>query len=61
MPATGALSSTTTMSDPNFPKGLNIKPLDALKFGSRTSFEDGFDLQAQQDAIQSYGIAGRVW
>ncbi|KAF6757159.1 putative methyltransferase-domain-containing protein [Ephemerocybe angulata] len=51
------------MSDPNFPKDLNIKPLNAAnsKYGTPTAFDDDFDLQAQQDAIHAYGIAGRVW
>ncbi|RXW16324.1 hypothetical protein EST38_g9529 [Candolleomyces aberdarensis] len=46
-------------ANPNFPKDLNIEPLNASKFASVQ--DDNFDAQAQQDAIQEYGIAGRVW
>lgn len=49
--------------DPNFPADLDIKPLNASenKYGTVTAFDQDFDLQAQKDAIQHYGIAGRVW
>jgi len=48
--------TTTIMGDPNFPNGLDIKP---LHVGSE--FDNDFDYDAQQEAIQTYGIAGRVW
>lgn len=43
--------------DPNFPPDLDIHPLE-----SATSDADArFDSAAQQDAIKTYGIAGRIW
>ncbi|KAI0359749.1 hypothetical protein OH77DRAFT_1419059 [Trametes cingulata] len=43
--------------DPNFPPDLDIRPL-----ASATSDLDArFDSSAQQDAIKTYGIAGRIW
>ncbi|KAF7424453.1 hypothetical protein PC9H_009760 [Pleurotus ostreatus] len=49
----------TNAHDPNFPVGLQIKPLDI----SNQFMESGwsFDASAQKDAICKYGIAGRVW
>jgi hypothetical protein len=54
---------STMPQDPNFPKDLDIKPLGApnTRYGAVTTFEEEFGLQAQQDAISTYGIAGRVW
>ncbi|TFK27771.1 hypothetical protein FA15DRAFT_635042 [Coprinopsis marcescibilis] len=40
--------------NPNFPENLDIKP-------TRNDQELRFGLEAQQDAIRIYGIAGRVW
>ncbi|KAL0954350.1 hypothetical protein HGRIS_003345 [Hohenbuehelia grisea] len=55
------------MQNPNFPKGLNIKP-STLSAGLELSgassvVEDAnqFGASAQQHAIGKYGIAGRVW
>ncbi|KAI0663827.1 putative methyltransferase-domain-containing protein [Cubamyces menziesii] len=43
--------------NPNFPSGLDIHPL-----GSAVSDSDArFDSVAQEDAIKTYGIAGRIW
>ncbi|OJT02476.1 hypothetical protein TRAPUB_7043 [Trametes pubescens] len=43
--------------DPNFPPDLDIHPLE-----SATSDADArFDSAAQEDAIKTYGIAGRIW
>ncbi|EIW57675.1 uncharacterized protein TRAVEDRAFT_126360 [Trametes versicolor FP-101664 SS1] len=43
--------------DPNFPPNLDIHPLE-----SATSDADArFDSAAQEDAIKTYGIAGRIW
>ncbi|KAI0671844.1 putative methyltransferase-domain-containing protein [Trametes maxima] len=43
--------------DPNFPSNLDIRPL-----VSATSDADArFDTVAQEGAIKSYGIAGRIW
>ncbi|KAI0636034.1 hypothetical protein C8Q77DRAFT_609694 [Trametes polyzona] len=43
--------------DPNFPAGLDIHPL-----ASATSDVDArFDSAAQEGAIKTYGIAGRIW
>ncbi|KAF4571278.1 S-adenosyl-L-methionine-dependent methyltransferase superfamily protein [Pleurotus pulmonarius] len=49
----------TNPHDPNFPEGLQIKPLDS----SDQFLESGwsFDASAQKNAIRKYGIAGRVW
>lgn len=49
----------TNAHDPNFPVGLQIRPLDT----SDKFLESGwsFDASAQKDAIRKYGIAGRVW
>jgi hypothetical protein len=52
------------MADPNFPANLDISPL-AIALsqpragGSRSN--DAPDQWGQRDAIQKYGIAGRVW
>ncbi|KAH7106204.1 hypothetical protein BKA62DRAFT_686353 [Auriculariales sp. MPI-PUGE-AT-0066] len=46
--------------DPNFPHGLNIHP----SHGSLISIDDDlsqYSTVAQEHAIASYGIAGRVW
>ncbi|KAI0326410.1 hypothetical protein GY45DRAFT_1328936 [Cubamyces sp. BRFM 1775] len=43
--------------NPNFPSGLDIHPL-----GSAVSDSDArFDSVAQEGAIKTYGIAGRIW
>lgn len=42
------------MNDPNFPSNLDIKP---LHFTSK----DEKDVWNQSDAIERYGIAGRIW
>ncbi|KAI0649007.1 hypothetical protein C8Q79DRAFT_486816 [Trametes meyenii] len=43
--------------DPNFPSNLDIRPL-----ASATSDADArFDSVAQESAIKTYGIAGRIW
>ena len=44
-------------ANPNFPPNLDIHP-------SKSYFrenEDHFDTTSQEDAIRTYGIAGRVW
>ncbi|EAU85547.2 hypothetical protein CC1G_06260 [Coprinopsis cinerea okayama7 len=43
--------------NPNFPQNLDIKP----STSSENVAGDRFGIDAQQDAIQTYGIAGRVW
>ncbi|PIL35462.1 hypothetical protein GSI_02189 [Ganoderma sinense ZZ0214-1] len=43
--------------DSNFPAGLNIRPLENLQSGA----DARFDSTAQEDAIRTYGIAGRIW
>ena len=45
------------MEDPNFPLDLNIHPL--LDATSDTDIR--FDCKAQEGAIRTYGIAGRIW
>lgn len=42
---------------PNFPTGLDIRPL--VADGEEDSL--AFDSEQQERAIQKYGIAGRVW
>ncbi|KAI9000444.1 hypothetical protein BD414DRAFT_471585 [Trametes punicea] len=43
--------------DPNFPSDLDIRPL-----ASASSDSDArFDAAAQEGAIKTYGIAGRIW
>ena len=42
-----------SMHDPNFPRGLDIKPLQIPT--------DQRELEGQTAAIAQYGIAGRVW
>ncbi|KAL4249709.1 hypothetical protein ABKN59_006128 [Abortiporus biennis] len=44
--------------DPNFPPNLDIHPLDYNFTGQNN---DSFDISAQEEAIKTYGIAGRVW
>ncbi|KAH6909164.1 putative methyltransferase-domain-containing protein [Coprinopsis sp. MPI-PUGE-AT-0042] len=44
--------------NPNFPVNLDIKP---SKSASAQSENERFGTEAQHDAIQTYGIAGRVW
>ena len=39
--------------DPNFPSGLNISP--------NLTDGDYDDTKNQADAIQEFGIAGRIW
>jgi hypothetical protein len=39
------------VNDPNFPPNLNIRPFDA----------PGSVRLGQKEAIEKYGIAGRVW
>ena len=43
--------------DPNFPSGLDIKPLEILS----SDADARFDSTAQEGAIRTYGIAGRIW
>jgi hypothetical protein len=46
----------------NFPDNLNIRPSilnDIVRQG--TDSERVFGIEAQEDAIRLYGIAGRVW
>lgn len=64
-PACSLVSSACRdMADPNFPANLDISPL-AIALsqpragGSRSN--DAPDQWGQRDAIQKYGIAGRVW
>lgn len=49
---------------PNFPSSLSIAPSVSNK-GTRQPLEgdlgDAFSVEAQQEAITRYGIAGRVW
>ncbi|KAJ6513066.1 putative methyltransferase-domain-containing protein [Mycena sanguinolenta] len=45
------------MSDPNFPQNLDIKP--SLPSGQVA--DETFDFSHQQDAIRTFGIAGKVW
>jgi hypothetical protein len=44
--------------NPNFPANLDIKP---SKNAAADSENDVFGAKAQQNDIQTYGIAGRVW
>ena len=56
--AAAATATTPTMTSevhPNFPSGLNIRPLVS------SLDENVFDEANQEDAIEQYGIAGRVW
>jgi hypothetical protein len=46
-----------TDMNPNFPKNLAIYP----SVGPRCLGESGFGAAAQMNAIEKYGIAGRVW
>ncbi|KAI0367981.1 hypothetical protein BV20DRAFT_969814 [Pilatotrama ljubarskyi] len=43
--------------DPNFPPDLDIRPL----ANASTDSDARFDSSAQEDAIKTYGIAGRIW
>ncbi|KAI1796932.1 hypothetical protein LXA43DRAFT_494625 [Ganoderma leucocontextum] len=43
--------------DPNFPAGLDIRPLEILSYDA----DARFDSTAQEGAIRTYGIAGRIW
>lgn len=45
-------------TDPNFPAGLDIQ---ASVSHGRDELEDRFGEKAQTQAIETYGIAGRVW
>lgn len=46
--------------NPNFPENLDIKPSEpSLPAGNADS--QLFGAAAQQDAIQKFGIAGKVW
>ncbi|TBU45693.1 putative methyltransferase-domain-containing protein [Dichomitus squalens] len=47
----------TPSYDPNFPADLNIKPLEA----SASDADARFNSTAQEGAIRTYGIAGRIW
>ena len=47
----------TPSYDPNFPADLNIKPL----AHSASDADTRFDSTAQEGAIRTYGIAGRIW
>ncbi|KAI5119426.1 hypothetical protein M0805_009877 [Coniferiporia weirii] len=47
----------TSTSHPNFPDGLDIKPL--ILGGDEKG--STFDAEIQEKAIQQYGIAGRIW
>lgn len=50
--------------DPNFPEHLDIKPSTPAAHITKKDTQSDTDLFgaiAQQDAIQRYGIAGRVW
>ncbi|KAH7884481.1 hypothetical protein F5I97DRAFT_2037479 [Phlebopus sp. FC_14] len=47
---------------PNFPPSLSITPNEELHHAdTASSSQDAFGVEAQRDAIQKYGIAGRVW
>ncbi|TFK93684.1 hypothetical protein K466DRAFT_478202 [Polyporus arcularius HHB13444] len=43
--------------DPNFPADLDIRPLASLS----SEADARFDSTAQEGAIRTYGIAGRIW
>lgn len=45
-------------NNPNFPSGLDIKPSEYI---GRNESDDRFGEKAQTQAIETYGIAGRVW
>lgn len=45
---------------PNFPEKLAIDPLFPC-YIQPNSFEYVFGADAQREAIETYGIAGRVW
>ncbi|KAH9945090.1 uncharacterized protein BXZ73DRAFT_86656 [Epithele typhae] len=47
----------TSHGDPNFPSDLDIHPL----LDASASSDSRFDSCAQREAIESYGIAGRIW
>ena len=44
------------ISHPNFPHGLDIRPL--VLDNDENEF---FNVEAQERAIQRFGIAGRIW
>ena len=44
--------------NPNFPSGLDIRP---SAYIDRDEPDDRFGENAQAQAIETYGIAGRVW
>jgi len=46
---------------PNFPAKLAIAPLIPCDTHSRRLPEHVFGAEAQREAIETYGIAGRVW
>lgn len=46
---------------PNFPAKLAIAPLIPCDTHSRRLIEHVFGAEAQREAIETYGIAGRVW
>ncbi|KIK55151.1 hypothetical protein GYMLUDRAFT_176135 [Collybiopsis luxurians FD-317 M1] len=49
------------MSNPNFPQNLDIQPsTSSFTTGSNSSFQI-YDYDSQKQAIEKYGIAGRVW
>ena len=57
-PALYAIHENMTPSyDPNFPADLNIEPL----ANSASDADTRFDSTAQEGAIRTYGIAGRIW
>ncbi|KAI0749661.1 hypothetical protein C8Q80DRAFT_1163279 [Daedaleopsis nitida] len=49
--------SQTLANDPNFPPDLDIHPLP----NSSSDADARFDSTAQEGAIRTYGIAGRIW
>ena len=55
-------SSAMPVQNSNFPDNLDIRPSilnDIVRQG--TDSERVFGVEAQEDAIRLYGIAGRVW
>ena len=46
---------------PNFPEKLAINPLILCDTHFKHLSENVFGAEAQREAIEAYGIAGRVW
>lgn len=57
--ATG--SSNSSAQNPNFPDFLDIQPSRTPNNFLEPHLQNTFGARAQEDAIQRYGIAGRVW